>query len=74
MNVKELLYKYKFFFKKSFGQNFLTDDDLLESIVVSSGITKDDDVIEIGCGAGTLTKVLARHAKSVTGYEIDKNL
>lgn len=74
MNVKELLYKYKFFFKKSFGQNFLTDDDLLESIVVSSGITKDDDVIEIGCGAGTLTKVLARHTKSVTGYEIDKNL
>lgn len=74
MNVKELLHKYKFFFKKAFGQNFLTDEDLLESIVDAAEIDKNDDVIEIGCGAGTLTKAIAKRARSVTGYEIDKNL
>ncbi len=74
MNVKELLFKYNFYFKKAFGQNFLPDESLLEEICQSSNITDSDDVIEIGCGAGTLTKVIARHAKSVTGYEIDLNL
>lgn len=73
-DVKGLLNKNKFVFKKAFGQNFITDESLLENIVKSSGVSERDVVLEIGCGAGTLTKVLAKKCKKVIGYEIDKTL
>ncbi|MCM1546400.1 MAG: 16S rRNA (adenine(1518)-N(6)/adenine(1519)-N(6))-dimethyltransferase RsmA [Clostridiales bacterium] len=63
-----------FTFKKKFGQNFLSDTELLGSIVEGAGVDKDTTVIEIGCGAGTLTKELAKRAKFVYGYEIDSSL
>ena len=61
-------------FKKKFGQNFLTDKNLLESIVSDAGITSDDVVLEIGAGAGALTEPLSNHAKKVVSFEIDKDL
>lgn len=61
-------------FKKSLGQNFISDKNLLNSIVRLAGITKDDYVLEIGAGAGTLTEVLAQNAKKVLSYEIDIEL
>ena len=61
-------------FKKQFGQNFIFDTNLLKFIVESAGVTKEDDVIEIGAGAGTLTNQIALKAKSVTSFEIDKSL
>lgn len=61
-------------FKKKFGQNFLTDKNLLESIVSDAGITKNDVVLEIGAGAGALTEPLTNHAKKVVSFEIDKDL
>ncbi|MDY6367512.1 MAG: 16S rRNA (adenine(1518)-N(6)/adenine(1519)-N(6))-dimethyltransferase RsmA [Clostridia bacterium] len=64
----------KFFYKKSLGQNFLTDDSLLEKIVELSGVDENSVVIEIGCGAGALTKHLAKKVKKVIGYEIDGRL
>lgn len=73
-NLRNLLYKHGFSFKKAYGQNFLTDVSLLEDIVLKSGITKETTVLEIGCGAGALTKVLADNAKNVIGFEIDERL
>ena len=61
-------------FKKQFGQNFIFDTNLLKFIVESAGVTGEDDVIEIGAGAGTLTNQIALKAKSVTSFEIDKSL
>lgn len=61
-------------FKKQFGQNFIFDTNLLRFIVESAGVTSDDDVIEIGAGAGTLTNQIALKAKSVLSFEIDKSL
>lgn len=61
-------------FKKQFGQNFIFDTNLLKFIVESAGVTGEDDVIEIGAGAGTLTEQIAIKAKSVTSFEIDKSL
>lgn len=61
-------------FKKQLGQNFIFDTNLLKFIVDSAGVTCEDDVIEIGAGAGTLTNQLALKAKSVTSFEIDKSL
>ena len=61
-------------FKKQLGQNFIFDTNLLKFIVESAGVTNDDDVIEIGAGAGTLTNQLALKSKSVTSFEIDKSL
>lgn len=61
-------------FKKKFGQNFLTDKNLLESIVCDAGITENDVVLEIGAGAGALTMPLSCHAKKVVSFEIDKDL
>lgn len=63
-----------FKFNKKFGQNFIFDKNLLNAIIEDSKITKDDDVLEIGPGAGTLTKVIADKAKKVVSYEIDTNL
>lgn len=63
-----------FTFKKKFGQNFISDTALLDGIVAGAGVDKDTTVIEIGCGAGTLTRALAQRAKYVYGYEIDTSL
>ena len=63
-----------FTFKKKYGQNFITDDAILDGIVDGAGVDKGDTVIEIGCGAGTLTKAIADKAKFVYGYEIDQSL
>ncbi len=66
--------KYGFNFRKRFGQNFLTDDSVLEKIVEASGVTKDDLVIEIGPGIGTLTQYLCQAAGQVAAVEIDRDL
>lgn len=72
--LKQTLTKYGFTFKKAYGQNFLTDESLLESIVINAGVKQKTTVLEIGCGAGALTKQLALKAKKVIGYEIDLKL
>ena len=74
MQLKEVLVKNGFHFNKRFGQNFLTDTNLLRSIVDRAGITAEDTVIEIGVGGGTLTRAIAEKAKRVIGFEIDLNL
>lgn len=61
-------------FKKKFGQNFITDTNLLKAIVSDGEINKEDEVLEIGAGAGSLTKQLSEKAKKVVAYEIDKDL
>ncbi|MDD4111093.1 MAG: 16S rRNA (adenine(1518)-N(6)/adenine(1519)-N(6))-dimethyltransferase RsmA [Clostridia bacterium] len=63
-----------FSFKKNFGQNFIYDENLLSEIVFLAEVTEDDNVLEIGAGAGTLTAKLAEKAKKVVSYEIDKTL
>ena len=73
-DLKELLNEKSFRFEKKFGQNFITDTNLLKAIVLGSGVTLDDTVLEIGAGAGTLTKELAAVAKEVVAYEIDRRL
>ena len=73
-SVKEILFENNFGFKKKFGQNFITDKNLLESIVSLAEVGAEDTVIEIGCGAGTLTRALAGAAKKVIAYEIDTTL
>ncbi len=72
--LKHLLATHGVKLKKEYGQNFLTDQNLLEQIAVGAGVTKDVSVLEIGCGAGALTKVLSSYAKKVIGYEIDSTL
>lgn len=73
-SVKEVLKKNNFKFNKQFGQNFITDQNLLQSIVFDANISSEDIVVEIGPGAGTLTQEIAKKAKNVYSYEIDKNL
>ena len=73
-SVKEILAENNFGFKKKFGQNFITDKNLLESIVSLAEVENGDTVIEIGCGAGTLTRALAGAAKRVIAFEIDTSL
>lgn len=70
----EVLQKYHFVFQKRFGQNFLIDEHVLEKIIESSGITKDDFVLEIGPGIGTMTQYLAEAAREVAAVEIDSSL
>ena len=70
----EVLQKYDFVFKKKFGQNFLIDPHVLDKIVNAAGITKDDFVLEIGPGIGTMTQYLAAAAGKVFAVEIDKAL
>ena len=72
--IKSILNKNGFYFEKRYGQNFLTDEKLLNELVEKAGVTASDTVIEIGVGAGTLTAALAKKAKRVIGYEIDKKL
>ena len=74
MQLKDVLIKNGFHFNKRFGQNFLTDTNLLRSIVDKAGITENDTVVEIGVGGGTLTRAIAEKAKRVIGFEIDTNL
>jgi len=74
MSEKSVLEQNNFKFNKKFGQNFIFDKNLLNAIINDSGITKDDDVLEIGPGAGTLTRVIAEKAKKVVSYEIDTSL
>lgn len=66
--------KYGFAFQKKFGQNFLIDSNVVEKIVREAGVTKDDFVLEIGPGIGTMTQVLCENAREVAAVEIDKNL
>ncbi len=73
-NLKNLLRQHGMRLKKAYGQNFLTDTVLLDEIVKKAGVTENDTVLEIGCGAGALTNALAKRAKKVVGYEIDKEL
>ena len=72
--TKEVLSKYNMSAKKKFGQNFLIDSNVLNDIVDASGVTKDDCVLEIGPGIGSLTQYLAEAAKRVIAVEIDKSL
>lgn len=73
MEIKRLLDERGFRFNKQFGQNFLTDESILEDICQDAGVN-GDAVLEVGAGAGTLTRVLSRHADKVVTFEIDKNL
>lgn len=72
--TKELLAKHKFTFKKSLGQNFLIDVNILRNIIQHAGIDKNAGVIEIGPGFGALTEQLAIHADKVVAFEIDQRL
>lgn len=73
-NTIEILQKYNFNFQKKFGQNFLIDTHVLDRIVEAAGITKEDFVLEIGPGIGTMTQYLCESAREVVAVEIDKNL
>lgn len=73
-SVKDTLTKHGFHFNKKFGQNFLTDTNLLAAIADDAEITENDTVVEVGPGAGTLTAELAKKAGRVIAYEIDRNL
>lgn len=72
--IKEILDRYGFKFSKSLGQNFLIDGNIVRKIVSDAGIGKDDYVLEIGPGIGTLTEELALNAKKVVAVEIDERL
>lgn len=73
-NTIEILNKYKFVFQKKFGQNFLIDTHVLEKIIRAAQIDKDDFVLEIGPGIGTLTQYLCENAREVVAVEIDRML
>ena len=73
-NTIEVLQKYNFNFQKKFGQNFLIDTRVLEEIIDAAEITKDDFVLEIGPGIGTMTQYLCEAAREVVAVEIDTNL
>lgn len=72
--TNEIIEKYDFNFKKSFGQNFIIDPNILKKIVSKANITKETVVIEIGPGIGALTEQLAKSALKVFAFEIDKRL
>ena len=73
-NTIEILQKYNFNFQKKFGHNFLIDEHVLDKIIRAAEITKDDYVLEIGPGIGTMTQYLACAAREVTAVEIDRAL
>lgn len=72
--VEAVLRSFHFSFRKKYGQNFLIDEDVLEKIVEASGVTKEDTVLEIGPGIGSLTQYLASAARKVVAVEIDPTL
>ena len=73
-DLRSVLVKHGFQFKKQFGQNFISDTNLLSSIVTASGIDETTTVVEIGCGAGTLTRAIAEKAKRVYAFDVDTDL
>lgn len=73
-SIKDIIRGVDFHFNKALGQNFITDSNLLDAIVADSGINGDDTVVEIGTGAGTLTRAIAKVAKKVYSFEVDRNL
>lgn len=73
-NTIAVLRKYNFSFQKKFGQNFLIDANILENIIDAAEVTKEDCVLEIGPGIGTMTQYLCEHAREVVAVEIDKKL
>ncbi|MBO7085891.1 MAG: 16S rRNA (adenine(1518)-N(6)/adenine(1519)-N(6))-dimethyltransferase RsmA [Bacilli bacterium] len=73
-DTKDILKEYELFAKKKFGQNFITSSAILEHIIKVANITKDDYVLEIGPGLGSLTEFLAINAKAVIAYEIDTDM
>lgn len=73
-NTAEIIQKYQFDFRKKFGQNFLIDNNILDKIIEAADITREDCVLEIGPGIGTMTQRLAEEAGEVIAVEIDKNL
>lgn len=73
-NTIEVLKKYQFVFQKKYGQNFLIDPHVLEKIIRAANITKEDFVVEIGPGIGTMTQYLAKEAREVAAIEIDQAL
>lgn len=73
-NTIEVIQKYGFAFQKKFGQNFLIDTHVLDKIIAAAGVTKEDMVLEIGPGIGTMTQRLAEAAGRVVAVEIDTNL
>ena len=72
--IRDVLKKHGFTFKKSLGQNFITDENLLDAIAEAAEIGKEDTAVEIGCGAGTLTRALSKKAGRVVAYEVDRDL
>ncbi|WP_153127232.1 16S rRNA (adenine(1518)-N(6)/adenine(1519)-N(6))-dimethyltransferase RsmA [Peribacillus tepidiphilus] len=74
VRTKAILEKYGFSFKKSLGQNFLIDTNILRRIVEFAGLTKESGAIEIGPGIGALTEQLAKYSKKVVAFEIDQRL
>ena len=72
--TKAVLDMFGFSFAKKYGQNFLIDGNIVSNIVKNAGITKEDTVLEIGPGIGTMTQVLCEQAKNVIAVEIDKRL
>lgn len=73
-NTIAVLNRYGFSFQKKFGQNFLIDENVVEKIVRDAGVTKDDFVLEIGPGIGTMTQILCENAREVVAVEIDNKL
>ena len=73
-STKEILDRFGFNFKKRYGQNFLIDENIVRKIVRVSGVSKDDTVLEIGPGIGTMTQILSEEAGSVLAVEIDNKL
>ncbi len=74
MEIKDVLRRNEFTFKKKFGQNFLSDQNLLSVIAADAGVDEHTTVVEIGAGAGALTRALAKRAKRVVAFEIDNAL
>lgn len=74
IRTKEILNKYGFSFKKSLGQNFIIDPNILRNIVYHAGLTEESGAVEVGPGIGALTEHLARAAKKVVAFEIDQRL
>src|SRR3954453_6840156 len=74
VRTKDILKKYGFSFKKSLGQNFLIDTNILKKIVSFANLTENSGAIEIGPGIGALTEQLARSSKKVVAFEIDQRL